>query len=150
MSRSVDSSCGFGPHQRLKSAAEFRRVFDGKLSVADDVLIVYGQRFEPTGRKWGRQSRCCRKDLRSNDLPAGRLGLSVSKKVGNAVVRNRWKRRIREAFRKLPDRVVGWDVVVIPRRGAACDSRRISNSLEHLVARLHRKYQRRSLQSRIE
>lgn len=37
--------------------------------------------------------------LTSNRLDARRLGLIVSKQVGNAVVRNKWKRKIRECFR---------------------------------------------------
>jgi len=48
-----------------------------------------------------------------------RLGLTVSRKVGNAVVRNRVKRRIREWFRRERDCFGGaWDVVVIARREA--------------------------------
>ncbi len=56
------------------------------------------------------------------DAEAGtgpRLGVTVSRRVGNAVVRNRLKRRIREWFRRkrraLPE---GLDLVVIGRRGA--------------------------------
>jgi ribonuclease P protein component len=49
-----------------------------------------------------------------------RLGLTVSRKVGNAVVRNRVKRRIREWFRRERGCFGGaWDVVVIARREAA-------------------------------
>ncbi len=53
-----------------------------------------------------------------NRLPHARLGLSVSKKVGGAVRRNKIKRMIREAFRltrwEIEARAGGVDVVVIP------------------------------------
>lgn len=49
-----------------------------------------------------------------------RLGLTVSRKVGNAVVRNRVKRQVREWFRASRDQLEGaWDVVVIARRRAS-------------------------------
>jgi ribonuclease P protein component len=48
-----------------------------------------------------------------------RLGLTVSRKVGNAVVRNRVKRRIREWFRRDLELRGSWDLVVIARREAA-------------------------------
>ena len=49
-----------------------------------------------------------------------RLGLTVSRKVGNAVVRNRVKRRVREWFRRERSRLnAGTEVVVIARREAS-------------------------------
>ena len=52
-------------------------------------------------------------------LPIGRLGLTVTKKVGNSVVRNRIRRLVREWIRLhgwVPD---GWDVVVVAKDTAA-------------------------------
>ena len=100
----------------LLKQAEFDRVFATRAYAADDQLIVHG----------------C-----ANELPISRLGLSVSKKSGNAVARNYWKRSIREAFRRsraeLP---VGIDVVVRPQKGATADSLIIAQSLPALVRKL--------------
>lgn len=52
--------------------------------------------------------------------PCTRVGLTVSRKVGNAVTRNRVKRWLREAVRAVPGPVTGpWDLVLIPRPEAA-------------------------------
>ncbi len=104
---------------RLLRQAEFDAVYQGDAFAADDVLVIKAVQ---------------------NGLQVSRLGLSVSKKVGNAVVRNHWKRRIREAFRKQRSQLpVGMDLVVRPKRGAACDYDAIFLSIEKLVARLDRK-----------
>ena len=69
-----------------------------------------------------------------------KLGLSISKKVGNSPRRNRWKRLIREAFRKnigqLPLHL--W-LVVRPRRGAVPEFHAIEASLLRLTRQLERK-----------
>jgi ribonuclease P protein component len=50
-----------------------------------------------------------------NDVGAPRLGIAASHKIGNAVVRNKAKRRIRELFR-IHKPLAAIDIVVIPRR----------------------------------
>lgn len=69
--------------------------------------------------------------------PAGaRLGLTVSRKVGGAVVRNRVKRRIRESFRTRRVRLRALDVVVIARPGAGALSGAAAEAeLAELLAR---------------
>lgn len=109
----------FPKRLRLRSSSEFRRVFDRRISAADNMLIVYAA---------------------VNDLAATRLGLSVSRKVGNAVTRNRWKRHIREAFRlshgQLP---IGIDIVVLPRRHAEPSFGAVRRSLLRLTHKLDTK-----------
>jgi ribonuclease P protein component len=79
----------------------------------------------------------------ANGLPHCRLGLSVSRKVGGAVLRNRWKRLIREAFRtsrpRLPE---GLDLVVIPRKKDDPELCQIQNSLADLAGRIARRLAR--------
>src|SRR5436305_13414029 len=87
----------FPQTHRMKTPAEFERCYARKRSASDGVLVVYA----------------C-----ENGLTHPRLGCSVSKKVGNAVVRNRYKRLFREAFRLLQHELpAGVDFILIPRPG---------------------------------
>src|SRR6476646_3151039 len=56
---------------------------------------------------------------RNNPELAGRLGITVTKKVGNAVVRNRIKRLVREWMRLHGWVPQGWDIVVVAKDSAA-------------------------------
>jgi ribonuclease P protein component len=56
---------------------------------------------------------------RNGPLLAGRLGITVTKKVGNAVVRNRIKRLVREWMRLHGWVPAGWDLVVVAKDSAA-------------------------------
>ena len=58
--------------------------------------------------------------VRKNGRQESRLGLTVSTKVGKAVVRNRTRRRLREVYRTNEDKLCpGYDVVVVARVKAA-------------------------------
>jgi ribonuclease P protein component len=74
-----------------------------------------------------------------NKTDKNRLGISVSKKVGNSVVRHRLTRLIRESYR-LNENLFhsGWDIVVIARASAKGKSyREIESALLHL-GKIHR------------
>ncbi len=76
----------------------------------------------------------------ANGLSHPRLGLSVSRKVGGAVVRNRWKRLLREAFRLTrPQLPAGIDLIVIPRAGIEPTLPALIESLPRLAGRLGKK-----------
>ncbi len=112
----------FLPQYRIRQTAEFQRVYARRCRASDDWLLVFGH---------------------CNGLDHPRLGLSVSRKVGGAVVRNRWKRLIREAFRlsrtRLPE---GIDLVVIPRRGGEPELTALLESLPRLAGRISRRLAR--------
>ncbi len=106
----------FGRHLRLRTPTEFDRVYTSKVYAADDTLVI---------------------NAAANDLTHPRLGLSVSKKVGNAVVRNRWKRLIREAFRLEHELLpAGVDLVIRPQKNAVADLEAIRRSLPALARRV--------------
>jgi ribonuclease P protein component len=84
---------------RLLTPTEFSRVYDCRQSAASGPLVLYAaiNRSEPAGV---------------------RLGLSVSRRIGSAVIRNRWKRRLREAFRAVrPSLPGGNDFILVVRSG---------------------------------
>lgn len=86
--------------ERLLRRFEFKRTQRGRRAKSR-CFVVYGQ---PNGLSWSR------------------LGCTVSRKVGKAVHRNRWKRRLREIFRRnKPQIPSGYDFVVIVKHSAPVD-----------------------------
>ena len=74
------------------------------------------QRLYHTG---GQANSCLAIYARRNRTDTNRVGITVSKKLGHAVVRNRVRRRLREIYRIHEDRFApGWDIVVVARKKA--------------------------------
>jgi ribonuclease P protein component len=72
---------------------------------------------------------------RPNERKAGRVGFVVGKRIGNAVVRNKIKRRLREAVR-LGGIEEGWDLILIARKGSSeADYHDLNRSVRALFRR---------------
>lgn len=101
----------------LKENHLFRRTYNRGKTAADSRLALYVRR---SGRK------------------GNRLGLTVSTKVGHAVVRNRIRRRLREIYRLHEDQFIGGcDVVAVARmRAADSDYRQLERSFLKLADKL--------------
>jgi ribonuclease P protein component len=110
----------FPKRLRLLRPAEFDAVFQRRCSAADGELVVYAS---------------------ENDLGYPRLGLTVSRKVGRAVHRTRWKRALREAFRLTQHDLPALDLICLPRPTSTPDVQRLMAQLPKIVQRLERKLQ---------
>ena len=95
----------------------FRQLYRRGNTAADGLLALY-----------------CRKNRRAGN----RLGLTVSSKLGHAVLRNRLRRRLREAYRLNEARfAVGYDIVVVARtRAREADYHALERSLLRVADKL--------------
>ena len=99
--------------ESLKKNRDFQLIYKEGKSLANRYLVLY---------------------VRENGLDKNRIGISVSKKVGNSIVRHRLTRLIRESYRLQEDMFnSGLDMVVIARANAKGKGyQEISSALMHL------------------
>jgi ribonuclease P protein component len=102
---------------RVKKNEEFQLIFKNGQSFANRQFVVYV--------------------LKKENQPNFRIGLSVSKKIGKAVTRNRVKRYIRQVFQELKEQIqTGYDFVIIARMPVAeMDYYQVKKSLIHVLKR---------------
>ncbi len=118
----------FACSQRLTLDREYRAAFGAKLRKARHPLVVFG----------------C-----PNRLGRPRLGLSVGRRVGPAVVRNRVKRMIREAFRlNQADLPVGYDLLVSVRPHKPLPLREYERVLILLASQIDAEHRKRVARGR--
>ena len=93
---------GLGRSKRLRKRSGFLAVQQHGRRIAGRVYVLYAM--PPTAAR---------------SESGARLGITVSKKVGTAVVRNRVKRWLRESYRRMAALPPGMDLVVIAKPGSA-------------------------------
>ena len=112
---------GFPRAARVRRRADFEHVFAARWSAAANGLVMHAAQGP-------------------GDPPVARLGVSVSCRVGGAVVRNRWKLRLREAFRRVKPRLPPGDYVVVVKTrtvpAGAAGMRLVEETLETLARRI--------------
>ncbi|MBN4060246.1 ribonuclease P protein component [Planctomycetaceae bacterium AH-315-I19] len=114
----------FRKRHRLSKNLDYQAVFDASVRKSRGPMTVY---------------------TLPNALGHARLGLSVSRKVGNAVRRGRLKRLVREAFRQLQHELPGsYDLVVVLRAHPPRALGAYRDDLESCVREAHRVWARRA------
>ncbi|HEX3599713.1 MAG TPA: ribonuclease P protein component [Lacipirellulaceae bacterium] len=121
------SELRFTKQIRILRSDEFERIFTGKKSVGNGSLVMYGA---------------------TNALGHPRLGITVSRKVGGAVERNRWKRLLREAFRLSQQELSAIDLVCVVRAPIPPSLAQLMHDIQEMARRLDRKIGRAAPKSK--
>jgi ribonuclease P protein component len=111
----------FAKTARVWRPTDFERVYTARWTAAANGLVLHAA-----------PSACT--------PPVPRLGVSVSRRIGNAVARNRWKRRLREAFRRVRCQLPPGDYVVVVKTRivptGAAGARLVEETLVALAGRI--------------
>lgn len=107
----------FTPSMRLRKSSEYKILFDKGVKQHSKHLIVF--------------------TMKKNDGPT-RLGLTVSRKVGGAVVRNRIKRQLRELFRlSISSSLINTDIMIVVKKNASfLDYQQLNQELFAICSRV--------------
>ena len=113
----------FGPKWRVRSRRDFAAIHAAKVRREAGPLLVYAI---------------------PNTLGHLRIGLSVARRVGNAVARNRVKRRLREAFRlNRHEWPTGYDLLVVVRPHPLAEVEEYANRLGQAIEGLDQAWRKR-------
>lgn len=104
--------------ESIKRLKDYKDIYSNGKSFANKYLVMY---------------------VKKNELNKNRLGISVSKKVGNSVVRHRVTRLIRESFRLSEDMFnSGLDIIIVARVGAKDKNYKEINSAFIHLGKIHK------------
>lgn len=107
---------GLGKHQRVKREAEFKKIMRKGKSYADKYLVMYV--LEKSSEI--NSLTCSQKEVaQAAESRLPRMGLSVGRRIGKAVIRNRIKRWMREVFRLHQSRLRGGIEMILVARSSA-------------------------------
>lgn len=100
--------------ETLKKRSDFVKTYNKKKSFGNRNLVLY---------------------INKNDLDYSRVGITISKKVGKATVRNKIRRRMKEILRAYQDRIKdGYDLVIVVKKNVPNISfQELKGSFLHII-----------------